>query len=310
MRITSNYHITKSRNGNYWTNMIDGKWRQCTSEEEYEISAIYKTFKHSMNEEYKKRIIEQFFENHHTNTTSTETSVIDKNEIEKTIQNIINFFSEFEFEPNFRFLNTFAYACTSSMKDATDYIENYFALTDSPFINDIKEKMKSAEFKFIYEGLKNVTPTTKVNNRFKLYYGSQGTGKTTEALNETSTVMVCHSAMLPSDLMEDFKFEDGKATFNPSALQKAMVEGTTILLDEINLLPFESLRFLQSILDGKKTISYKGKNIEIKDGFKIIGTMNLKVNGATYALPEPLIDRAETLKKFNLTAKSLVSAII
>ena len=115
--------------------------------------------------------------------------------------------------------------------------------------------------------------------------------------------------MLPSDLMEDFNFKDGKAEFNPSALCRAMTEGKTIVLDEINLLPFESLRFLQSILDNKSEIVYKGHVIEIKDGFQIIGTMNLHVNGCVYALPEPLIDRASELRKFTLTAKDLLSAL-
>ena len=122
--------------------------------------------------------------------------------------------------------------------------------------------------------------------------------------------MVCHSAMLPSDLMEDFKFNDGKAEFEPSALQRAMTEGKKIVLDEINLLPFESLRFLQSILDGKKEFLYQGKTIEIKDGFKIIGTMNLSVYGSVYSLPEPLVDRCEDIRKYSLTAENLLGAIL
>ena len=77
-----------------------------------------------------------------------------------------------------------------------------------------------------------------------------------------------------------------------------------------NLLPFESLRFLQTILDGKTEFIYKGKTVKIVDGFKIIGTMNLVVNGCTYGLPEPLVDRAEDLRKYSLTAKNLVGAII
>lgn len=116
--------------------------------------------------------------------------------------------------------------------------------------------------------------------------------------------------MLPQDLMEDFQFIDGKAHFTPSALQNAIVNGKTITLDEINLLPFESLRFLQSILDNKTEFEYKGSVIKITEGFKIIGTMNLIVNGAVYALLEPLIDRAANLKEYKLTADSLMNALI
>lgn len=175
----------------------------------------------------------------------------------------------------------------------------------------IKEKIKSQEFTQIISNFSKVIPSHQVNTRFKLYYGSAGCGKTTLAMKEAdNNCMVCHSAMLPSDLMEDFKFVDGKADFQPSALQIAMTEGKPIVLDEINLLPFESLRFMQSILDGKSEFVYKGKMIKIKEGFQVIGTMNLTVNGCTYALPEPLVDRCFQAKKFKLTANDLMSAII
>lgn len=244
-------------------------------------------------------------------TSSTSATTIDTAALESTLQKLIDFFSEFSFEPNYRFVNTFAYACQSSIDTAKNYVARYFELTDSQFMTSIVEKMKSTEFKEICVAFSTTAPTHKVNSRFKLYYGSAGTGKTTSAMLEAeNNCMTCHSAMLPADLMEDFKFVDGKAEFVPSALQIAMTEGKKIVLDEINLLPFESLRFLQTILDGKTEFIYKGKTVKIVDGFKIIGTMNLVVNGCTYSLPEPLVDRAEELRKYSLTAKNLVGAII
>lgn len=224
---------------------------------------------------------------------------------------LISFFTEFQFEPNFRFVNSLSHALSRSATDGTDYIVNYFELTDNPYKRELGEKIKSAEFRAIAKDLSSFTPTKTVNTRFKVYYGSQGTGKTTKAMVETDgRCMVCNSSMLPSDLMEDFVFVDGKAAFQPSALWRSMVEGTKITLDEINLLPFDSLRFLQTILDGKKEFLYKGHKVEIADGFQIIGTMNLTVNGMTYGLPEPLIDRAAEMQKFVLTANDLVSAIL
>lgn len=230
---------------------------------------------------------------------------------ETVVQHLIDFFSEFYFEPNFRFVNTLALLNKQDTIDAKQYVENYFELSDSEFLSSIVEKLCSLEFDVLLKDLKEFSPSTKINKRFKLYYGSQGTGKTTEALKEADGLcMICHSAMLPSDLMEDFKFDDGKAGFNPSILWRAMEEGRKICLDEINLLPFESLRFLQSILDGKEEFTYKGVVVKIKEGFQIIGTMNLVVNGSVYSLPEPLIDRAEELKKFKLTASDLSRALV
>lgn len=227
------------------------------------------------------------------------------------LENLMKFFTEFQFEPNFRFVNSLSLALSISREKATNYICNYFELIDSPYAKEISEKVKSAEFKEILANLGVLTPTKTVNNRFKLYYGSQGTGKTTKAMVETNgRCMVCNNSMLPSDLMEDFVFDNGQATFKPSALWRSMVDGTPIVLDEINLLPFDSLRFLQTILDGKTEFLYKGNTVKIADGFKIIGTMNLTVNGMTYGLPEPLVDRAEDMQKFTLSAKDLLKAII
>lgn len=310
---TSNYYITFKKQGTeLWSNLYR-EWSIVTDQIEKEnITDLYKVFtKRSIDESAKMEALAKFLEANNISVAPETKVIIDRLSVQTTIQSIIDFFSEFEFEPNFRFINSFAYACNVSASEAKSYVVNYFELTDSPYTNSIVEKMKSVEFEVITNDLANIVPTHKVNNRFKLYYGSQGTGKTTQALKETEgNCMVCHSAMLPSDLMEDFKFDNGQATFVPSALQVAMTSGKAIVLDEINLLPFESLRFLQSILDGKAQFEYKGKTIVIKDGFKIIGTMNLHVNGCTYSLPEPLVDRAETLKKFNLTAEHLTGAIV
>lgn len=227
------------------------------------------------------------------------------------LENLTNFFSEFDFEPNFRFVNTLALALAKSTKNAIDYVTDYFALTDNAYFNEVVAKMKSDEFKQILQTLSLVEPTKQINNRLKIYYGSQGTGKTTLAQSETEQrCVVCNSAMLPSDLMEDFIFIDGKATFSHSILWDCMEQGKAITFDEINLLPFDSLRFLQTILDGKKEFIYKGNTVKIADGFKIIGTMNLSVNGMVYNLPEPLVDRSEELRKFTLSAEDLMSAII
>lgn len=228
----------------------------------------------------------------------------------EALGNMMKFFTEFQFEPNFRFVNTFALNLSKSKKSAVEYISNYFELIDSPYAKEVKEKVKSAEFKQIMNDLDGAIPSHPINKRFKLYYGSQGTGKTTIAMGETDNrCMVCNSSMLPSDLMEDFVFIDGKATFKPSALWRCMVEGKPIVLDELNLLPFDSLRFLQTILDGKVEFLYKGNRIEIADGFCVIGTMNLTVNGMTYGLPEPLVDRCAEARKFSLSASDLLKAI-
>lgn len=254
-------------------------------------------------------IIRSHFSGDADSTPPTPT-INPKNTLLNGLNGLMKFFTEFQFEPNFRFVNSFSLALAKSDKQGKEYISNYFELIDSPYIKEIREKIKSPEFKQIIKDIKAVKPTSVINKRFKLYYGSQGTGKTTIAMRETDNrCMVCNSSMLPADLMEDFVFVDGKATFKPSALWRCMVEGKPIVLDELNLLPFDSLRFLQTILDGKTEFLYKGNRIEIADGFCVIGTMNLCVNGMVYGLPEPLVDRCAETKKFSLSASDLIKAI-
>jgi len=226
------------------------------------------------------------------------------------IRHLMDFFTEFSFTPSFRFTNTFAYMACKGKQDAIDYVCNYFALMDSSYIKEVEQKVKSAEFGQIIKDIAQYgEPTSHINTRFKVYFGPAGTGKTTIAQEESENrCIVCNSSMLPSDLMEDFKFEDGKAAFKPSVLWTCMENGEQITLDEINLLPFDSLRFLQGILDGKSEFTYKNKEVHIKDGFKVVGTMNLSVNGITYGLPEPLVDRCEDMREFKLTAKDLTGA--
>lgn len=327
MKLMNGLWISKSRNdGAFYTNITGSEiCIQPSMTDEYNLcKKLYRVFKSKKISNYDKLSVFQVYTQDLKHSIKATSNQICDDNVQETIheesnrqrllenlQKLIDFFSEFSFTPNYRFTNTFSRILTSSgRRDAIAYVRNYFNLTDNSYSNQIVEKMKSQEFKDICDALQNIQTSKVINSRFKLYYGAQGTGKTTEAMKESNNVcMVCHSAMLPSDLMEDFDFEDGKAKFKPSALCKAMTEGHTIVLDEINLLPFESLRFLQSILDGKTSFIYKGQTIEIKDGFKIIGTMNLQVNGMIYPLPEPLVDRAEDLKEYKLTAEQLLGAI-
>ena len=236
-----------------------------------------------------------------------EVSITADDQLKRGLNNMINFFKEFNFAPSFRFVNTLA---RKGIEEAKQYVLNYFYLMDSPYAEEVSQKIDSPEFNGILGDFFVREVTQAINKRFKVYYGAQGTGKTTQALEETANrCIVCNASMMPADLMEDFTFDDGKAVFHPSALAKAMEMGEPITLDEINLLPFDSLRFLQGIFDGKSEFLYKGNTIHIADGFKVIGTMNLAINGAVYGLPAPLVDRCEDIESFELTADSLMNAI-
>lgn len=243
---------------------------------------------------------------------AAETLPVDKKaQLLEGLNELLQFFTEFDFTPSFRFTNTLARKVAKSPSEAKRYINHYFALTGSSFANDVEQKIRCKEFNELLRKIKDYgTPSQQINTRFKVYYGAAGTGKTTLAQTETDNrCIVCNASMLPADLMENFTFKDGKPDFDPSMLWECMEQGKPIVLDEINLLPFDSLRFLQGIVDGKTSFFYKNREVHINEGFEIIGTMNLSLGGVTYGLPEPLVDRCEDIREFELSAEQLAGAI-
>lgn len=323
MKVTDNFTMTKRA--------ADGAYYGTKGTESYEIlkhDPMYSTYKAFYDEfrniEFAKReeAIQRFKANGmYTDILGQEArgtasaavpTQQDRGRLIKGLKGLMDFFSEWSFTPSFRFVNTFAAKLQVNYKAAKEYVANYFALMDSSYKQDVIPKMDCVEFNNIMDNIKQYgTPTEQINKRLKIYFGPAGTGKTTGALKETKDrCIICNSSMLPSDIMEDFSFDDGKAAFHPSSLWKCMEAGESITLDEINLLPFDTQRFLQGLLDNKTEFEYKGRVVHIKDGFQIIGTMNLMLGGMSYGLPEPLVDRCLEIKKCELTAEQLAKAIM
>lgn len=260
----------------------------------------------------------------------------------KLISNIYDFLIEFDFSgiSSARFYNTLFLT-----SDKRRYIINYFKLIGNPNANIIEEKLYSKEFKDILSRIKQIKPgIPPVNKRLILYFGNQGTGKTTKAIQEfpNAKIMNCNSNIEPNDLLEFFDFEDakkqlidlgynveeeldksqydesrkinilnllmhagGKPKYTPTPLYNAMINGEPVILDEINLLTYDSLRSLQALLDNKESFTFKDKEIIVKEGFMVIGTMNLEVNGQIESLPSPLVDRAKEIIEFKPNIEQL-----
>ena len=223
---------------------------------------------------------------------------------------LIEFFKEFNFSPSRRFVNTLK--LQGNLMKAIEYVKNYFFLQDHPDAQAIAEKVKSLEFKELLSQLysfKSFSP--KINNRLVIFFGDPGGGKTTQAKAEypSARLTICHEGMESEELLSYIKVDGDHTAEYPSALMEDIQEGRVHILDEINLLPYKTLRFLQGLTDGKDTFEYKGSSVKIGEGFKIIGTMNLKVNGQVVFLPDPLVDRAEELREFPITAEAVAESI-
>jgi len=225
------------------------------------------------------------------------------------------FLSEFQYTPQARFLNSVA--AYQKPADAAEYVRNTFALVNSPFAADVAAKLESAEARDLLRRTVAVPVSKRINARFAVWYGEPGSGKTTAAQLELpeAEVVVCNAEMTPDDLFRGFylaeeKDETGKIiathpAFRRCPLRDAMENGKPVILDEINLLSLECLRALQTVTDGKSAVNINGERIEIRDGFRVLGTMNLNVADQVCPLPPPLVDRAFELRKFELKDEKL-----
>lgn len=301
MRITDTVNIVRKNNGTYAffkdnaISTAEGIGLTLDIVEDFYSKALKMDY--ADREEYFAKVVEEC----RVRSNASSAPAEDSNAI---FSDFLNFFNDFNFTPSYRFLNTLV-----NLKNEA-YIGNYFALMNSPYTDEVRAKVTSVEFQELEKKFFSMTPTKKINNRFSIYFGTQGTGKTTRALEETNNCcVICNSSMSPAEIMEDFVFDEGKPTFQWSEFARAMMEGRPITLDEINLLPFETLRFLQGLLDNKPSFMYKGREVRIKDGFRIIGTMNLVVNGCTFGLPEPLVDRCSEIREFKMMPDFLAGAI-
>lgn len=315
MKITENFEVIMKKNGSVVVVMEGSAARVATDQTEIEALTLLYTEARSCPEENRAEVYNTLVASGRIpdflgiNEDNLNEDLTPEEAVMKGLNSIMNFFTEFEFEPNFRFINSIGLRAKDA--DAVkNYIKNYFKLVDNSYAKEVAAKMESQEFARILRLLEKAEPQNVINQRFKVYYGSAGTGKTTRAQEESNgKCIVCNNTMLPSDIMEDFVFENGQPSFKKSELWNAMEAGVPIVLDEINLLPFDSLRFLQGILDGKKQFDYKGHTVTINEGFMVIGTMNLTIGGMVFGLPEPLVDRAMDFQEFKLTAEALKAAL-
>lgn len=340
MKINDYFYAKKLNDGNIETNVfskdgsaiiyekIDVNWKyaqnlmkiikqtnKSINSKNYELSRLYKLA--GMNDQtiFERLLDENVSDtNDDTNDNNTTANLnpadIKLDNCKKLVAKVRNFFSEFDFNPSFRFINTLG--SFSTYNDINNYVINYFKIQNHEYAAEVKERLQSHEWRILANDfVNNINPSTKINSRLKLYFGEPGTGKTTAAIAEAPKCIIASSDMLPADLIQNFVFdENGNPEFDPSDLWIAMEKGEKIVVDEINMLPFESLRFLQGITDGKKSFDWRGHTVEIKDGFQIIGTMNLTVGEVTMAIPAPLVDRCIEIKEFVIEDEDLAQALI
>lgn len=231
------------------------------------------------------------------NVPKTENQV--KREVMEGIEELQNTMLQFDTAVTPRMVSTMLY---HSNPEA--YLYGYLKLTGRE-CDDFMKKTQSQEWRRMMNKLKSANPK-RINKRLAIYFGPPGGGKTTAALREAGKKIGMHKDMTAKELMFDFTFDDnGNAQFSKSVFAQAMENGEPIVCDEMNLASNTLLQFMQSVLDNSKSIFMDGQELVIKEGFKVIGTMNDVVSGVDRILPEPIIDRALDIRYFELTPSKI-----
>jgi hypothetical protein len=220
-----------------------------------------------------------------------------KKEVNAIVKQFIYFCKDFSYNPDVRLLNSLYH-----QKDERQFLLDTLKLIghDEDMIEIATEKTKSTEFKNLMKQIKSCEQTRdKMNKRLEIKFGKAGTGKTTSALKENPTALriIASATDDPSDLF---------TTFNPTTkewektpLSNEMEKGGTVIIDEANFYHQEVLKRLQGITDETSKFTDRGIDINIKDGFKIVITMNLETNFGKKPLPSPLVDRASKIECYD-----------
>lgn len=212
---------------------------------------------------------------------------------------IVTFSKDFAFKPNPRFMDTLI-----DVEDIDNFFIDTMNLTGYPedLLSKARDKFESTEWKEIKTELSNIVRKhEKINKRLAIYYGSAGTGKTTTALKEyPSAVKIVGSASQdPDDVFT--RFDPASKDYVLTEIGNAMVNGLPIIIDEGNLYNQVVWQRLQGCLDNSEKVSDRNRELTIKNGFKVIVTMNLETNLGKTPLPSPVVSRAMEIRNYDLS---------
>lgn len=229
---------------------------------------------------------------------ATKTEAPKEEDRQKLVTDLRTYCKDFEYCPDNRVLDTIKYT-----ENVNAFLLAFMKVTgyDPELLDRAENCFKSLEWKALLKRLGNIkTKRAKpINERLVIYFGSAGTGKSTRARTEAPTaVKLAGSASFdPDDLFT--RFDPDRKAFVLTEIGQAMQDGKTIILDEANLYNSVVLQRLQAVLDNTEDVTDRGMTIKIKDGFKVIITMNLETNLGKTPLPNPLVSRAYELVDFD-----------
>ena len=221
-----------------------------------------------------------------------------------------NFGGDWGFYIDDRIKDSLKYQPTKELRQQFLIYASELSGLDESLIQVCKDKLNSAEFEQISNDLDSIkSVNTRINKRLVIYYGEAGSGKTYQAIQKYGgkNFAVASATEKPSELFTTFNPTTN--SYEKTLLSQCMENGETYIYDEGNLASRYIWERLQGVLDNTTEIVDRGIRIHIKEGFKLVTTMNLKTNLGKFPLPTPIISRAEEIKKFEPIKSNLADHI-
>jgi hypothetical protein len=140
-----------------------------------------------------------------------------------------------------------------------------------------------------------------------LIYGFSRTGKSTIANRMLNSERITfHSGMPLDDLIGGWTLRDGKTVWADGPAIRALRNGTTLQIDEINEIPMECKTVVYALMDKPAGITLPtGERVEAAPGYAVVGTMNPAPN----VLPEPIYERFDIILRANELSRGTQEAL-
>lgn len=199
-----------------------------------------------------------------------------------------------------------------------DMIESFKQAMESKALEDVRDLFLSCGGMPADEP--DNTYSKPINKRFVLFWGAPGSGKTTEAIRlaggSSAVVVGCNVQTTIDTLIKAITVNPDNTSNRDlvvfeGPMYDCMTQGKVLVLDEMNQLQSKVLAELQAYLDNKDTVIETKTHtaIAIKEGFCIIGTMNLNKDGTRVGLPDALLDRAEIIREFHNSPENVAKSV-
>ena len=140
-----------------------------------------------------------------------------------------------------------------------------------------------------------------------LIWGISQTGKSTLAHRLLKSERITfHQGMPIDDLAGGWTLRDGSTVWADGPAVRALRNGRTLQIDEVDQIPLECKTALYALMDYPAAITLpNGERVEAAEGYGVVGTMNPNPS----VLPEPIFNRFDVILRADTLSDGVKKAL-